>query len=239
MAASAADYAPAVTAVAIAVAADDLFQDMQDRHDRIHASNAPHVMGAPHGHVIGKRENLLSTLFYIGDLDCGRVPFPGAEVQGGWVLASRPSTLFLSSMADDPFNLQRFVTAQLLVYDTALGELTAGRKRSHWMWWIFPQLRGLGHSPRAYAYGLSGLAEARAYLAHPVLGPRLADCTRAVLSHPEVSLTAMFGSPDDLKFRSSMTLFAEAGGGNLYQTATNQACDGRADAATLRLLAAP
>jgi uncharacterized protein (DUF1810 family) len=142
-------------------------------------------------------------------------------------------------MADDPFNLQRFVTAQLLVYDTALGELTAGQKRSHWIWWIFPQLRGLGHSPRAYAYGLSGLEEARAYLANPLLGPRLADCTRAVLSHSDVPLTTMFGSPDDLKFRSSMTLFAEAGGGGVYRIAIDQACGGQADAATLRLLAAP
>ncbi len=132
--------------------------------------------------------------------------------------------VFLASpMADDPFNLQRFVTAQLLVYDTALAELTAGRKRSHWIWWIFPQLRGLGHSPRAYAYGLSGLDEARAYLAHPLLGPRLAHCTQAVLSHPDIPLAAIFGSPDDLKFRSSMTLFAEVGGDGLYQTAIDQA----------------
>jgi uncharacterized protein (DUF1810 family) len=147
--------------------------------------------------------------------------------------------VFWRSMADDPFNLQRFVTAQQLVYNTALAELTAGRKRSHWIWWIFPQLRGLGHSPRAYAYGLSGLEEARAYLAHPLLGPRLAECTRAVLSRSDIPLTALFGSPDDLKFRSSMTLFAEAGGGGLYQTAIDQTCGGQADAATLRLLVTP
>ena len=110
----------------------------------------------------------------------------------------------------DPFNLQRFVDAQAGVYEAALAELAAGRKRTHWMWFVFPQLVGLGSSPMAQAYAISGLEEARAYLAHPVLGPRLLACTNAVNAVEGRSAHEIFGSPDDLKFRSSMTLFARA-----------------------------
>ena len=110
-------------------------------------------------------------------------------------------------MSADSFNLIRFVEAQGTVYDNALAELRAGRKRSHWMWFIFPQIRGLGISPTAQYYAISGLDEARAYLAHPLLGPRLLACTAAVTAHRESPLTRIFGMPDDLKFRSSMTLF--------------------------------
>ena len=110
-------------------------------------------------------------------------------------------------MSADPFNLVRFIEAQGTVYDNALAELCAGRKRSHWMWFIFPQIRGLGISPTAQYYAISGLDEARAYLAHPLLGPRLLACTAAVTAHRESPLTRIFGMPDDLKFRSSMTLF--------------------------------
>ncbi|WP_144187019.1 DUF1810 domain-containing protein [Elioraea rosea] len=113
-------------------------------------------------------------------------------------------------MTADPHDLARFVTAQAPVIETALAELRAGRKRTHWIWFVFPQLRGLGQSPMAVRYGIASLAEARAYLAHPVLGPRLRACTEAVLSQPNTSLHAIFGSPDDMKFRSSMTLFAAA-----------------------------
>src|SRR4051812_12574295 len=108
----------------------------------------------------------------------------------------------------DHFDLERFVTAQASAFATALDELKAGRKRSHWMWFIFPQLRGLGHSPMAQFYGISSLAEARAYLAHPRLGPRLILCTETVLAVEGRSVHAIFGSPDDMKFRSSMILFA-------------------------------
>ena len=111
---------------------------------------------------------------------------------------------------DDPFDLQRFVTAQAGVHEQALGELTAGRKRSHWMWFVFPQLAALGHSPTAKHFGLSGLDEARAYLAHTVLGPRLLACTAAANAVRGHTAHEIFGSPDDLKFRSSMTLFAQA-----------------------------
>jgi len=107
----------------------------------------------------------------------------------------------------DPHDLQRFVTAQAGAYDQALAELKAGRKRSHWMWFVFPQARGLGRSPTAEVFGISSLDEARAYLAHPVLGPRLLACTAAASQAEAPSLNALFGSPDDLKFISSMTLF--------------------------------
>jgi uncharacterized protein (DUF1810 family) len=108
----------------------------------------------------------------------------------------------------DPFDLNRFVIAQAPVFAAALDELKAGRKRSHWMWFIFPQLRGLGHSSMAEFYGISSLDEGRAYLAHPLLGPRLILCTETVLALQGRSLHAIFGSPDDMKFRSSMTLFS-------------------------------
>jgi uncharacterized protein (DUF1810 family) len=112
-------------------------------------------------------------------------------------------------MADD-FDLGRFVTAQGPLIERVLGELRAGEKRSHWMWFIFPQLAGLGHSPMAQRYAIVSLAEARAYLAHDVLGPRLVECTRLVNAIEGRSIHAIFGSPDDMKFRSSMTLFSRA-----------------------------
>jgi uncharacterized protein (DUF1810 family) len=138
----------------------------------------------------------------------------------------------------DPFDLERFVTAQNPVFDTALGELRAGRKRSHWMWFVFPQLRGLGRSSMAQYYGIGSLAEARAYLAHRVLGPRLDLCTRTVLDIEGKSLHAIFGSPDDMKFRSCATLFAIAAGegDNPFRRALDRWCDGRLDEQTLTLL---
>ena len=110
----------------------------------------------------------------------------------------------------DSFDLERFVTAQAPVFATAPAELQAGEKRSHWMWFVFPQLRGLGHSAMAMRYGIGSLDEARAYLAHPLLGPRLIECTCAVLAIEGRPLHAIFGSPDDVKFCSSMTLFSLA-----------------------------
>jgi uncharacterized protein (DUF1810 family) len=106
--------------------------------------------------------------------------------------------------------LQRFLDAQAPVIDTALAELRAGRKRSHWMWFVFPQLAALGRSATAKFYGIESLAEARRYVAHPVLGARLVACTEAVLAHAGLGAHAIFGSPDDLKFRSCMTLFGRA-----------------------------
>ena len=111
---------------------------------------------------------------------------------------------------DDPYQLQRFVDAQREVFDNVRAELQAGQKRTHWMWFIFPQLRGLGRSSLAHQYGISSLAEASAYLQHALLGPRLRECTLWVTRVKGRSIEQIFGSPDDLKFRSSMTLFAHA-----------------------------
>jgi uncharacterized protein (DUF1810 family) len=112
--------------------------------------------------------------------------------------------------ASDPFDLQRFVDAQQRVYPTVLDELRVGRKRSHWIWFIFPQVAGLGSSPTAARYAISSLDEARAYLQHALLGPRLHACTQLVNAVQGRSIGEIFGSPDDLKVRSSMTLFAHA-----------------------------
>ena len=111
---------------------------------------------------------------------------------------------------DDPFGLQRFVEAQAAggTYDSAVRELRAGRKTSHWMWFVFPQLAGLGRSPTAHHFALRGADEARAYLAHPVLGPRLRECARVVASLPTDDPVAVLGGTDAQKLRSSMTLFA-------------------------------
>ena len=113
-------------------------------------------------------------------------------------------------MSADPYELSRFVEAQARCYARVLEELTAGEKTSHWMWFIFPQLRGLGMSSTARRFGLSGLEEARAYLAHPLLGARLRECTQLVLAVRDRSAYEIFGSPDDLKLRSCLTLFAQA-----------------------------
>jgi uncharacterized protein (DUF1810 family) len=138
----------------------------------------------------------------------------------------------------DPFDLQRFVDAQAGVIDHAMAELKAGRKQSHWMWFVFPQLKGLGRSPTALHYGIASLEEARAYLAHPVLGPRLEAAAQAALGADAPSLHALFGAPDDLKFVSSMTLFARAAGadGGVFRQALDRWAGGREDPATLALL---
>ncbi|MDP5185103.1 DUF1810 domain-containing protein [Blastococcus sp. BMG 814] len=110
----------------------------------------------------------------------------------------------------DPFDLRRFVDAQTQTYDQALGELRAGQKRTHWMWFVFPQVEGLGKSGMAQRYAISGLDEARAYLAHPVLGRRLAECARALTALDTEDAVAVLGPVDAQKLRSSMTLFARA-----------------------------
>jgi uncharacterized protein (DUF1810 family) len=135
-------------------------------------------------------------------------------------------------------DLARFIEAQEGVWERALHELQAGQKRSHWMWFVFPQLAGLGMSPTAQFYGISGLPEAKAYLAHPVLGPRLLACTQAVLGVQGRSLHDIFGSPDDLKFRSSMTLFDQAveEGEASFRAALERFCAGQPDPRTLELL---
>ena len=144
-----------------------------------------------------------------------------------------------ADMADEnDFDLGRFASAQDGIYGSALEELRAGRKRSHWMWFVFPQMRGLGRSPTATFYGIASLGEARAYLAHPVLGPRLREATETVLGVGGRSLNEIFGSPDDMKFCSSMTLFAIAAASRAepFRGALEQCCGGREDERTLALL---
>lgn len=141
-------------------------------------------------------------------------------------------------MTDNAYGLDRFVWAQEGVIDRAVAELEAGEKQSHWMWFVFPQMRGLGMSPMAQRYGIASLDEAQAYLAHPLLGERLRRCTRAVLDVEGRTLHDIFGSPDDMKFRSSMTLFtlAAADTDPLFREALDRYCGGRMDERTLALL---
>ncbi len=137
----------------------------------------------------------------------------------------------------DPFNLQRFVDAQESVYEQVLSELKAGRKRSHWMWFIFPQIRGLGYSFTAQKYAISGIEEAKAYFAHPLLGPRLIECTDLVNAIQNRSINEILGSPDDLKFRSSMTLFAHATeGSKVFRDALEKYYGGKEDPVTMEML---
>ena len=144
----------------------------------------------------------------------------------------------LSSNGADPFDLQRFVDAQDGVYPTALAELRAGRKRSHWIWFVFPQLQGLGRSPTAIRYGITSLAEARAYLDHDVLGPRLRECARVIVGIQGSSADDIFGWPDNLKVCSSMTLFARAADDDAdFRAVLDRFYDGVEDALTVQQLA--
>jgi uncharacterized protein (DUF1810 family) len=138
---------------------------------------------------------------------------------------------------DDPFDLSRFVDAQKHDYELALAEIRAGRKRSHWMWSIFPQFDGLGFSATSKRYSIKCSEEARAYLAHPVLGPRLIECAEAVLSVEGRSANEIFGSPDDLKLRSSVTLFATVSpSGSVFELLLGKYFGGERDGQTIRLL---
>jgi len=140
---------------------------------------------------------------------------------------------------NDPHDLERFVAAQAPVWAQVRAELAGGRKRSHWMWFVFPQLRGLGRSAIAERYGIASRAEAAAYLAHPLLGARLVEATRLMITAaPGASALAILGSPDDLKFRSSMTLFAAVADGARapFDAALARYFGGAADPATLALL---
>jgi uncharacterized protein (DUF1810 family) len=135
------------------------------------------------------------------------------------------------------FDLQRFIEAQARIYSTALQELRSGRKRSHWMWYIFPQIRGLGSSPMSLAYSIESKDEARAYWEHPLLGARLRECTQAVLDAQGRSAEEIFSSPDHLKFRSSMTLFDRSvQDSELFARALAKYFGGRPDPLTLSAL---
>ena len=136
---------------------------------------------------------------------------------------------------NDPHDLTRYVAAQQPVFERVCAELAAGRKQTHWMWYVFPQLRGLGSSPTAERYGIGSLEEARAYLAHPLLGERLRRCTQLVNTVQGRSAEAIFGYPDHLKFRSCMTLFSRATDDpdNAFRQALDRWCDGRPDQQTV------
>jgi uncharacterized protein (DUF1810 family) len=142
------------------------------------------------------------------------------------------------STTADPYDLQRFIDAQRGIYARVQAELRAGRKESHWMWYFFPQISGLGHSATAQKYAVLNLDEAKAYLSHPVLGYRLRECTRLVMSVNGTSIEDIFGYPDHLKFHSSMTLFAHAAGDDrLFLDALKKYFQSDFDAQTIERLA--
>ena len=136
----------------------------------------------------------------------------------------------------DAFNLERFVEAQESVYSSVTRELRDGRKRTHWMWFVFPQIQGLGFSAMAQRYAISSREEAAAYLAHDILRPRLCECTRLVLGIEGKTIRTILGSPDDLKFRSSMTLFSAVSDDPIFEKAIAKYYAGEKDQATLDLL---
>lgn len=141
------------------------------------------------------------------------------------------------NQANDPFGLDRFVKAQQDIYPNALAELKAGRKRTHWMWFVFPQIDGLGHSQTTIFYSIKSLDEAKAYLEHPTLGTRLIECTQAVMANEGTSLLEIFGKPDNKKFCACMTLFAEAAENKrLFEKAIDQFCDSQLSEKTLAIL---
>ena len=140
-------------------------------------------------------------------------------------------------MKTDPHNLQRFVDAQAPIYEQVRAELRAGRKTTHWIWFIFPQVSGLGYSPMAQRFAIAGRGEAEGYLQHPLLGPRLAECTMLVNQHAGEDIVDIFGDIDAMKFRSSMTLFANATRDNeIFLEALNNFCGGQVDELTLAKL---
>ena len=138
----------------------------------------------------------------------------------------------------DQYNLGRFVAAQANTYEAALSEIKRGAKRTHWMWFIFPQIAGLGSSPTAQFYAISSIAEAQAYLAHPLLGERLRACAEALQDLTGTTAESVFGNVDAMKLRSSLTLFVEAGAGTVFHAALQRWFGGESDAATLKLLSA-
>ena len=140
------------------------------------------------------------------------------------------------AMREDAFDLARFVKAQAGIYEQALAEIRSGRKRSHWMWFIFPQLAGLGHSPMAQRYAIGSIAEARAYLADAVLGTRYRECVASLQALPATTAERVFGGIDAIKLKSSLTLFNEANHEPLFSEAIGRWFEGQRDEATLKLL---
>jgi len=142
-------------------------------------------------------------------------------------------------VANDPFDLARFTIAQKNIYDQVLSELRDGRKRSHWMWYIFPQIDGLGYSATTKLYSIKSLEEAQKYLCHHLLGPRLIECAETVLHTEGLTVSEIFGSPDDMKLKSSMTLFATISEEkSVFQLVLDKFFQGKQDRTTLQLLQA-
>jgi uncharacterized protein (DUF1810 family) len=143
----------------------------------------------------------------------------------------------MTAAPDDPYDLERFVQAQENDYRAALSEITAGRKRSHWMWYIFPQFEGLGYSSMSRRYSIKSLEEAQAYLRHPILGPRLLECCEAVVAIDGRTASEIFGSPDDMKLRSCATLFAQVSpAGSVFERLLGKYFHGQRDEQTVRLV---
>lgn len=141
------------------------------------------------------------------------------------------------TLPDAPHDLSRFVEAQSTIFEQALSEIRSGRKRSHWMWFIFPQFRGLGSSPTSQHFAISSLEEAEAYLRHPILGPRLQECVLALLALDKTTASEIFGYPDDLKLRSSATLFAHVSPrGSIFEQLLDKYFDGERDSRTIGFL---
>jgi uncharacterized protein (DUF1810 family) len=143
----------------------------------------------------------------------------------------------MTAASDDPYDLDRFVQAQKHDYHAALSEITVGHKRSHWMWYIFPQFEGLGHSSMSRRYSIKSLDEAKAYLRHPILGPRLLECCEAIVAIDGRSASEIFGSPDDMKLRSCATLFAQVSpAGSVFERLLGKYFHGERDEQTVRLV---
>jgi len=163
----------------------------------------------------------------------------GLAASGVPKMCALPDDMPRNLSMSDSFNLSRFVEVQRPVISRVMDELRSGRKTSHWMWFVFPQLNGLGRSETAMRFGISGMEEALAYLAHPLLGPRLDECVQTILEHGNLSAFEIFGSPDDLKLHSCLTLFNEAQSEpTLFQRALDQFFDAQPDDRTIQLLQA-
>lgn len=142
----------------------------------------------------------------------------------------------MSDTSIDENNIERFVRAQEHAYNVALDEINAGQKRTHWMWFIFPQLRGLGYSDTSWFYGIDGLEEAKEYMKHDVLGPRLLQITNKLKKHTNKTASDIFGYPDDLKLRSCMTLFEQVSDDPIFGEILDTFFDGKRDELTLEML---
>ncbi|RMO85900.1 hypothetical protein ALQ33_05210 [Pseudomonas syringae pv. philadelphi] len=202
----------------------------QDQADGQRARGGPDQVHGPQG-LLHENGEALEDGHTQKTLETSRTPVSGGHHTTTGSLKNRKLIM------NDVSNLQRFVTAQQPVFRQVLTELEAGLKRSHWMWFVFPQIQGLGHSDMAQRFAISDLDEARAYLQHPLLGARLEQCAGVIAPQVERTARQMFGSPDDMKLRSSMTLFAIAAPDrSVFQEVLDAFFKGERDAMTVKLL---